>query len=81
MGKIKNMEQTLKKYKDAELTFKYQIIFDTREKRERHLNDLPKDLNNDLSFLGKIKEDEIAIKTADGTLNPMTLQKFEYDIN
>jgi hypothetical protein len=45
------------------------------------LNDLPKDLNNDLSFLGKIKEKEIAIMTADGTLNPMTLQKFEYDIN
>ena len=75
------MEETQKRYKEAELTFKYQIIFDPIEKKERHLNDLPKDLNNDLSFLGKIKEKEIAIMTADGTLNPMTLQKFEYDIN
>ena len=60
MGKIKNFEETYKKFRQAEYTFKYQIIYDVINKKEKHLNDIPKDFKDDLKFLGEIKNDFIA---------------------
>ena len=61
-GKISNIDHYLKKFRLAELTFKHQIVYDTKERRERYLNDpVQGNKTQDLSFLGNLKDDHIAI--------------------
>lgn len=44
------------------------------------MNDLEsKDI--DLSFLGKLKPDHVAIRIADGIIDPMSLKAYEFSMN
>lgn len=49
-------------------------------RRERYLTDLPSSVSLDVSFLGKLKADHIAIQIALGELNPTTLERYEFQI-
>ena len=52
------------------------------KKRERYLS-LQDETESqiDLGFLGKLKEDHIAILSAEGTIDPMTLERYDYALN
>jgi len=73
----------LKNFKLAELTFKHQIVYDVNERRERYLTEPDSDIKNcyDLSFLGLLKDDHIAIMSAEGDIDPMTHERYEYALN
>jgi hypothetical protein len=45
---------------------------------ERYLTEAP--IGADLSFLGTIKKDEIAIQAALGEINPNTLKRYSFEI-
>ena len=81
-GKINDPAIYLRKFKLAELTFKHQIVYDIIERRERYLTE-PDDVEGyiDLSFLGTLKEDHMAIMSAEGDIDPMTHQRYEYALN
>ena len=59
-GKLSNGEAYLTEFRRAELTFLHQIVFDSKAKRERYLTE-PVPEGVDLSFLGKLKPDHIAV--------------------
>jgi len=82
-GKISDPVLYFEKFKLAELTFKHQIVYDVIERRERYLIEPDGDPQNccDLSFLGILKDDHIAIMSAEGIIDPMTHERYEYALN
>lgn len=76
IGKIADSVQYYEDYLKAERTFKHQIVYDPSERCERYLTEAPEGV--DLSFLGNIKKDEIAIQAAEGDVNPNTLERYSY---
>lgn len=78
-GKIPDARAYLEEFLRAELTFHHQIVYDVKNKKERHLKDPAGNIN--LSFLGELKPDHIAIQIARGDLNPKTLEKYIFNIN
>ena len=80
LGKLANPKEYIEDgYKKALLTFKHQIVFDLKERREKYLTE--PDGQSDLSFLGKIKPDHMAIQTAYGEVNPMTNERYDYKLD
>ena len=61
MGKINDWNAYYNEYCKVEMTFKHQIVYDPLMRQERYLEDVASTNDLDLSFLGKIKRDEIAI--------------------
>lgn len=77
-GKVQDYKKYYQEgYRKAELTFKYQIVYDPVNRCERYLNEPEGGV--DLAFLGKLKPDHLAIQTAEGEVNPMTLERYRYD--
>ena len=55
-------------------------MYDGNFRRERYLdNEVPEGV--DLSFLGRLKPDHIAVQIARGDINPMTLLTYKFDLN
>lgn len=79
-GKIADVKAYLSEFKRAQLTFHHQIVFDAKENRERYLTEPTSD-DVDLSFLGELKPDHVAVQIARGELNPQTLQRYEFTLN
>ena len=79
-GKVADVKAYLAEFRRAELTFHHQIVFDAKENRERYLTE-PKSDQVDVSFLGKLKPDHIAVQIARGELNPHSMQRYEFTLN
>ncbi|WEW60134.1 Rad2 nuclease [Emydomyces testavorans] len=73
-GQTRVPSDYLESFRRAELTFLHQRVFCPKARKLTTLNPLPNDIQEDLSFLGKDIEPDIAIGIACGDLDPITTE-------
>ncbi len=54
------------------MTFKHQVVYDLKQKKQTYLSALPDDLLSDKSFLGDILDDALSTGISTGVVDPDT---------
>jgi hypothetical protein len=54
------------------LTFKHQVVYDLKLKKQTYLSSLPDDIPSDKSFLGNILDDALSTGISTGVVDPDT---------
>ncbi len=60
----------------ALLTFKHQVVYDIKQKKQRYLSPLPDDFPFDKSFLGDILDNDLSHGISSGLVDPDTHKPF-----
>eukprot|EP00347_Sterkiella_histriomuscorum_P014332 403361276 len=66
-------------FQRAELTFKYQVVFDMENKKQKYLNELPDNISDSIviEYFGVVQEPQLAIQISACKVDPDSFKSFE----